>query len=98
MDKKVTFTITFTEPEPKDTDSGLLSSDKNKTQYDKSLFFSAITSDSETSEEDEIFTHSLTSHTTASESTGTKNSLLPPESLEQNLIQNISILNLPLTA
>ena len=54
--------VTIAEPESKVTDSGLLPSKENKDHYDTSSPFSTITSDSESSDEDDISTDSLTSH------------------------------------
>ena len=54
--------VTSAEPELKVTDSGLLSSEENKKQYDTCSSFFTITSDSKSSDEDEVFTDSLICH------------------------------------
>ena len=69
--------VTFAEPESKVTDSALQYHQESKIQYDTCSSFSNVTSDSESSDKDGVLTDSLTSHTTASDSTGTKSSFLP---------------------
>ena len=48
-------------------------------------------SNSESNDEDEVFTDSLTLHMTINDSSGTESSFLSRESLKQNHVQDISI-------
>ena len=80
--------VTTAEPEPRETDCGLLSNMESQTQYDKSSSFSNVTSECDSSDEDETHTDSLTSYTMPSESTRTKSSFSSPESLTDNLTQD----------
>ena len=73
------------------TASGPQSISRNKTQYNTPSPFSSIIPDHESSDEDDGFINSLTSHPTANDSTETKSYFLPGKSLKPNQVQDISI-------
>ena len=71
---KVAKRVAFAEPESEINDPSLLSTKEDRNQFDTSSPFSSVVLHNESSNEDDVFVESITSHTTASDSLEFKSS------------------------